>query len=169
MSLFFLAIIPMLAFCPKHKHSYDKAIRKIMGKTWWEYKICVKDTCYSPDDSLFFDGYFNDFKNHYKGYNGKDLICITPHPLSSYKTSDGTSIHVQCNDCIPLICFIDTSFNSNSYPIYWIGLGGMKKGEILFISDSEFVMSRQSMVRVDSINTMEVIFYHYYKSVHFDH
>ena len=165
--LLFLIIIPVFAFCPKHKHSYDKAIGKIIGKTWWNYKVCKNDTCSPPDDSLFFDAHFDDFKNHYKGYGGKSLTCISPFAFTPNKRSiGGASTYLHCFDCIPLICFIDTALIENAYPIYMIGLGGMKKGQISFISDSEFVMSRQSMVRVDSLNTKKIVYSFYYKLVH---
>src|ERR1700744_2497252 len=83
----FLIIVPTLAFCPKRKYSYDKAIGKIMGKTWCQYRICKNGICYPPDDSLFFDGSFDDFKNYYNGPAGEDLTCITPISLTSYKNS----------------------------------------------------------------------------------
>ena len=137
-----------------------------MGKTWWQYKVCKNDTCYPPVDSLFFDGSFDDFKYHYKGYNGKDLTCITPIALKPYKRNDGTSTYLRCSDCIPLICFIDTLLKGNFYPIYMIGLGVYNKGELLFISDSEFVINRHSMVRVDSVNIMKIVYSYYYRSVH---
>ena len=159
-------MIPFWAFCPKKNHSYDTAIGKIMGKTWWKYKVCVNDTCSSPEDSLFFDGSFDDFKNHYKGYGGKHLTCIIPIALSPFKEGNRASIYLRCFDCMPLIGFFDTSLINNSYPIYMIGLGSFKKGEILFISDSEFVMSRQSIVRIDSIHTRRFVYSSYYKVIH---
>jgi hypothetical protein len=165
--LLLLVVIPVLAFCPKRRYAYDNAIGKIMGKTWWQYKVCKNDTCSSPEDSLFFDGSFNDFKNYYKDYGGKCLTCITPNAISPYKDGrSGASMYLPCFDCMPLICFIDTSFIENIYPIFLIGLGSMKIGQISFISDSEFVISRQSLVCVDSLNTKEIVYSSYYKSVH---
>lgn len=140
--MFFLMGFMAFSFCPKRKHPYEKAIIKIMGKTWFQYKVCGADTCLPPDDSLFFTGTFDDFKNHFKGFNGEPLTCITPHVVTPYY-GNGKRMFANCFDCIPLICFIDTLNSGSIFPINLMSLGGMRGGTLSFISDSEFVIEEQ--------------------------
>ncbi len=168
-SYFFLLILvtaPVFTFSTERKHSYAKAIKKIMGRTWWQYKVCENDTCSIPEDSLFFDGSFDDFETYYKDHSGQCLRCISPIAFALDKNSIGTSRYLRCFDCIPLICFMDTTIDENRYPIYTIGMSGKKQGLISFISDSEFVMSRQSIVRTDSLLTGKRVYSIYYKLAH---
>jgi hypothetical protein len=123
--------------CQRKVSNYDAAIKKLVGKTWVIVKRCMNDSCYAVTD------------NHVYSYFPKSF-------KSSINTVDSTSIQFDCYDVGKngtikitdvfhswIVFYSDSSTTKNNIYRMVLTWDDMRqKGNISFVSDSEFVLFR---------------------------
>ena len=131
----------VISACREKAPCFDYPIKRLMGKTWVEIKRCENDSCFTKTDSLY--SYFPKISNTYSGVyrDTASMQCYSYH-----RREDG-NIYIDTFTNFQFFCDPPLK-NNNTFQAFFIYKSFKQRGEIIFISHSEFVLWRH-LISVD--------------------
>ena len=137
--MFLFVSNPSFSFCQKVVRTYDLALKRIVDKSWYIEKICDNDSCWTLNEKH--NRYFQ-LGESYDGRTGswhkptrffEQSIHMTEYPTSP--------LEFMIISCQPIISFVDSDTHKNNVFAVWYGGYDPEQGELVFLSDSEFVIN----------------------------